>query len=90
MSSRHQRADKRPFKETQVFGWDAEPHDERPSEFVPSTGYSSLSGYYSMPETRGGPARRSGGGFKWILIAGAVFVALGTTALLGFLHLIRG
>jgi hypothetical protein len=89
MSSRHQRADRRPFKETQVFGWDAEPHDERPSEFVPSTGYSSLSGYYSMPDTRGRPVRRSSG-FKWILIVGAVFIALGTAALLGFLHLIRG
>ena len=37
------------FKTTQVFDWEAEPKDERPSEFVPSTGFSSLSGYYSMP-----------------------------------------
>jgi hypothetical protein len=86
--SRHRRADRRPFKETQVFGWDAEPHDERPSEFVQSTGYSSLSGYYAMPDTRARSARR-GGGFKWILIAGAVSIALGTAALLGFLHFIR-
>jgi hypothetical protein len=86
--SRHQRADRRPFKETQVFGWDAEPHDERPSEFVPSTGYSALSGYYAMPDTHARPTRRSGS-FKWILIAGAVFIALGTAALLGFLHMVR-
>ena len=43
----------RPFKDTQVFGWETEPRDERPSEFVPSTGYSALSGYYAMPDARG-------------------------------------
>ena len=30
------------FKESQVYGWDAEPVDERPSEFMTSAGYSVL------------------------------------------------
>ncbi len=30
------------FKESQVFGWDTEPVDERPSEFRSSTGYSMM------------------------------------------------
>jgi hypothetical protein len=75
------------FKDTQVFGWDAEPKDERPSEFVPSTGYSALSGYYSMPEVRRRPHGRSR--VSVVLVAGIVCVALGAAALLGFLHMIR-
>ena len=30
------------FKESQVYGWEAEPVDERPSEFMASGGYSVL------------------------------------------------
>lgn len=78
----------RQFKETQVFDWDAEPKDERPSEFVPSTGYSALSGYYAMPEARGPRPRRSGG-INMVLVAGAIVVAMGAAALIGFLHMIR-
>jgi hypothetical protein len=77
----------RTFKDTQVFGWDAEPKDERPSEFVPSTGYSVLSGYYAIPEARARKPQRSGG--LLVLVAGAVVIGLGTAALLGFLHMIR-
>jgi hypothetical protein len=79
----------RPFKDTQVFGWEVEPKDERPSEFVQSTGYSALSGYYSMPEVRSRPPDRRSG-ISLVVVAGIVFVALGTAALLGFLHMIRG
>ena len=38
------------FKDTQIFDWESEPHDERPSEFAQSTGYSVLSGYHVMPD----------------------------------------
>jgi hypothetical protein len=78
----------RNFKDSQVFGWETEPKDERPSEFVPSTGYSALSGYYAMPEPRARrPQRRSG--VLMVLVVGALFVALGSAALLTFLHWIR-
>lgn len=80
----------RTFKDTQVFDWDCEPKDERPSEFVPSTGYSALSGYYAMPDTRSRPAPRRSGGLPTLVVAGAMVVALGAAALVGFLHLVRG
>jgi hypothetical protein len=82
----------RPFKDTQVFGWETEPRDERPSEFVPSTGYSALSGYYAMPDarSRGPSTRRRGHGPLLVLLASAAMIGLGVAALLGFLHLIRG
>jgi len=81
----------RSFKDTQVFGWETEPRDERPSEFVPSTGYSALSGYYAMPDARGRrPPPRRGHGPLLVLLASAAVVGLGAAALLGFLHLLRG
>jgi len=76
-----------PYKDTQVFDWDAEPHDERPSEFVPTTGYSVLSGYYAAPEP--GRRRRGRSGVNPVIVASAVVVALATAALLGFLHLVQ-
>ncbi len=78
----------RPFTHSQVFDWEVEPQDERPSEFVPSTGYATLSGYHVMPETRGREVR-SGSSLNLVLVVGAVFVALGAAALIGFLHMIR-
>ena len=83
------RTNRRPFKDTQVFGWDTEPKDERPSEFVPSTGYSALSGYYAMPDSAQA-ARRRGGGMVPLLVVVGLVVGAGVAALLGFLHLVRG
>jgi hypothetical protein len=77
------------FKDTQVFDWDAEPKDERPSEFVPTTGYSSLSGYHTPTDVgayRRPPTRR---GIPVLAVA-AVMIGLGAAALLGFLHLLKG
>ena len=85
MSRRHS-----DFKDTQVYGWDAEPKDERPSEFIPSTGFSSLSGYYSMPPDASvyRRARRNRGGLKLVL-ATLFMLALGAAAMIGFLHMVK-
>lgn len=83
----------KPFKETQIFSWEHEPKDERPSEFVPSTGYSSLSGYYTMPDSGLAPsrrARRRGIGLNGVLVAAIAAIGLGTAGLIGLLHLLRG
>jgi hypothetical protein len=85
----------RQFKDTQVFGWEHEPKDERPSEFVPSTGYSSLSGYYTMPdssplELRRYRPRRKASAFNGVLIAALAAIGLGTAGLIGLLHWLRG
>lgn len=78
----------RNFKDSQVFGWETEPKDERPSEFVPSTGYSALSGYYAMPEVRPRRSQRRGGALT-VLVVGALFVGLGAAAMLTLLHWMR-
>jgi hypothetical protein len=79
----------RPFKDTQVFDWEVEPHDERPSEFAHSTGYSALSGFYVAP-IASSRKRRSSGGSAQALMAGGLVVALGAAAMVGFVHLLRG
>lgn len=79
------------FKTTQVFDWEAEPKDERPSEFVPSTGFSSLSGYYSMPPDASvmRRTRRSGGSGAVLWLSAALVIALGALAMLAFLYVVR-
>lgn len=77
------------LKATQVFDWETEPKEERPSEFVPSTGFSSLSGYYAMPpdSSVGRRYRRPRGGNGVVLwLATALVLALGAVAMLGFLY----
>lgn len=76
----------RPFKDTQVYDWSAEPKDERPSEFVPSTGYSTLSGLHGLREA--GPYRSRPRGLPLLAIC-AIVIAAGVAALFGFLHLVR-
>ena len=75
------------FKDTQIFDWESEPHDERPSEFAQSTGYSVLSGYHVMPDR---PMRPQGkGGINLVVVIGAIVLALGAAAMYGFVHLLR-
>ena len=85
------RSSQRDFKETQIFGWDSEPNDERPSEFVQSTGYSALSGYYAMPDTRGVASRTpKRGGLYFLLIVSAAIVSLGVVGMYWLVHMLRG
>lgn len=81
----------RGFKDTQVFGWDSEPTDERPSEFVHSTGYSALSGYYGMPDTRSVASRPpKRGGFGFLLFVSAAIVSLGALGMVWLVQVLRG
>jgi hypothetical protein len=54
-----------------VYGWDAEPADERPSEFAPSTGYSAFSGYHQPTSLNRRVAKRQGrsGGLVRVVVA---------------------
>ncbi len=83
-SSRHQ------FKDTQVFDWEIEPKDERPSEFAPSTtSYALHSGFYVAPiggERR--RLRRRGSVLVWLLAGGVV--GAGMLGLFGLVHLAKG
>ena len=84
------RSNQRDFKDTQVFGWDSEPIDERPSEFVHSTGYSALSGYYSMPDTRGVASRPlKRGGVSFLLTVSAAIISLGALGMYCLVQVLR-
>lgn len=77
------------FKPSQLFGWESEPVDERPSEFM-STGYSSLSGYHGISDAPRLRTRSSSRfGFKSMLVFGTLMIVAGGYALLKiapFLH----
>ena len=82
-SSRHQ------FKDTQVFDWEIEPKDERPSEFAPSTtSYALHSGFYVAPVSGERRRSRSGGFMVWLLASGVV--GAGMLGLFGLVHLVKG
>ncbi|CAG1016449.1 hypothetical protein BURC_01331 [Burkholderiaceae bacterium] len=58
-----------------VYGWDEEPADERPSEFVPTSGYSALSGYHVPRDLSARVSRRRrGGGLTRLVIATLVLL----------------
>jgi hypothetical protein len=75
---------------SQLYDWDLEPVDERPSEFMESTGYAILSGYHPMndPARRERPSR--GVGIKTMLLFCVVVIALGGFALVKMAALLRG
>lgn len=79
-------------KQSHIFGWEEEPVDERPSEFMPSTGYSSPSGYYSthdLPHPRAKPAA-SRYGFKTFMLACVALAIVGGSAMVHLSTLLRG
>jgi hypothetical protein len=80
-------SNRRDFKETQLFGWDSEPSEQRASEFAQSTGYSALSGYYAVPEPRR-KSRARGTGF--LMVVTALIVSLGAVGLYWLAQILRG
>jgi hypothetical protein len=81
---------KQVFKQSQLYSWDAEPVDERPSEFMHSTGHATLSGYQSnFDATRRAPVRRSYAGLIGMLVFALVVIAIGAWAILKFAPMLR-
>ena len=69
------------IKPTQIYGWDSEPVDERPSEFL-STGYSQVSGFYPLSDAvPRPPASTSVFGFKSLMVFAVVLLGVGVYAL---------
>jgi len=86
------KSDHRPFKETQIFDWDTEPKEERPSEFH-TTGFSTASGYYhSMSDARprARPRRSSRFGIAPLIVGLLAAIALGSIGVEWLAHLLRG
>lgn len=82
------------FKVTQVFDWDHEPADERPTDFGRSTGYSSLSGFGSLQQVSGSAHRSrqnqgTGGMVKLMAVTGVV-LGLSISALYTMVLYLRG
>jgi hypothetical protein len=80
------KSNRRDFKDTQLFGWDSEPSEQRSSEFAQSTGYSALSGYYAMPDSRR-KAKAKGTGF--LMAVTALIVSLGAVGLYWLAQFLR-
>ena len=79
----HRRSD---FKPSQVYDWEVEPHDERPSEFAQSTGYRVHSGFYVAPVVTA--RRRSNGVVVWLMAGGVAGLAI--AGLLVLVKVLRG
>ena len=79
----HSRSD---FKPSQVYDWEVEPHDERPSEFAQSTGYRVHSGFYVAPVLTA--RRRSNGVMVWLMASGVAGLAV--AGLLVLVKMLRG
>jgi len=76
-----------------VYGWDEEPADERPSEFMPSSSFQLLSGYHVPADLSARAARRRRGqgvGFKTVIVASLVLIVLAAVAIVEFVKLSAG
>lgn len=74
------------FKPSQVYDWEVEPHDERPSEFAQSTGYRVHSGFYVAPVVTA--RRRSSAVMVWLMASGVAGLAI--AGLLVLVKVLRG
>ena len=77
----HVPATQRKFKDTQIFGWEAEPVEQRESSFMNSIGSSTYS-------TSREPRRpiKSGG----LVLVGALIIVFGVVALFVMRQVLRG
>lgn len=77
------------IKSSQIYGWDEEPVDERPSEFSSTTGYSVLSGYHPMNDPVRARHKAPRFGFKTMLLFCVIVLALGSYVLVKLAPLLR-
>ncbi|HEY0857825.1 MAG TPA: hypothetical protein VGE16_12245 [Albitalea sp.] len=74
-----------------VYGWDEEPADERPSEFMPSSGYSALSGYHVPRDLSARLSRRRrGGGWVGLVIATLLLIVSSGVVIQQFAKILQG
>ncbi|HEY9029451.1 MAG TPA: hypothetical protein VIO33_03430 [Burkholderiaceae bacterium] len=77
------------FKESQLYTWESEPVDERPSEFMSSTGYASLSGYHSAIDPVRRVRRGNRFGLAGMLAVALAFIAAGGWVIVRFAPLLH-
>ena len=77
------------IKPTQIYDWDTEPVDERPSEFSHFASHPPVSGFYSAPQGTLRPPKPSRLGFTGLFMAALTLLALGALALATLAPLLR-
>ncbi|HEX3141454.1 MAG TPA: hypothetical protein VHQ87_15455 [Rhizobacter sp.] len=84
--SRHQPA----FKSTQIFDWDSEPANERPSDFARSTGFSTLNGHVEPPSRAARRRRREyRNGFARLMVVSALILGLSIVAMFEMVRFLK-
>lgn len=81
------------IKPTQIYDWDAEPVDERPSEFTGYSDFSAASGFHTASINTKRPSAQPRFGLALLLAAALGVLALGALViarLLPLLPLLRG
>lgn len=76
------------IKPSQIYDWDTEPVDERPSEFMNSTSWSASSSFHPPTPAARKPSSRFG--FAGVLIVALTLLALGALAMAKIIPLLRG
>lgn len=78
------------IKASQIYDWDAEPVDERPSEFS-STSAPQQSGFYELSRARQRPrATTSAFGFKGLLVFTLAVLGVGIFVMYELANVLRG
>ncbi len=78
----------KPIKRSQIYDWDTEPVDERPSEFMNSTTWAASSSFRPAVSVPRRVASRFG--FAGVLIVALTLLALGAFAIAKIIPLLRG
>jgi hypothetical protein len=79
------------FKQSQIYGWESEPADERPSAFTHSTTHAPTSGYHDPGAARRAALRRPARfGAKSLLAFSMAVLVLGAYGLLKLAPLLHG
>lgn len=78
------------IKPTQIYDWDAEPVDERPSEIMNHSGFAAASGFQAASTLTRPPPAKPQFGMAGLIAAALAVLALGALAIATLVPLLRG
>ena len=77
------------IKPTQIYDWDAEPVDERPSEFTVYSDFSAASGFHMASKSTKRSWAQPRFGFALLLVAALGVLALGALGIAKLVPMLR-
>ena len=77
------------IKPTQIYDWDAEPVDERPSEIMNHSGFSAASGFHAASTFTTPPQAKARLGMAVLLAAALAVLALGAVVIAKLVPLLQ-